>query len=167
MADGKQPTEPTVVHYVHSTHSGSTLYHKETVGGETVIKEYTVISLRCRRKDKQRAEEEERRRQSSRKLSGGGEGGEETSRSPQKRQREERIDEEPSVVSAPPRKKNRQDRDSGCESDSGSPTTTGLGSLDMEVPVEPCSVVPEERSSGVGSEDSCPETTTSHCHGFC
>ena len=136
--------EPVTVHHVHTTHSGSTIYHKETLDGETLVEEHTVISLRCRRKDKQRAKEEARKRQQS--LLQGGEG---SRRSPGKRQREGTIEEQNMV--SPPCKKNRHDRDSGCESDSG-----GVSPV-----MEPLSVRVEEPSSGVFSEDSCNDTAGS------
>ena len=107
--------EPVTVHHVHTTHSGSTctIYHKEMLNGETLVEEHTVISYRCRRKDKQRAKEEARKRQQS--LLEGGEG---SRRSPGKRQREGSIEEHTCNMVSPPCKKNQLNRDSGCESDS-------------------------------------------------
>lgn len=142
--------EPVTVHHVHTTHSGSTLYHKEVLDGETLVEEHTVISLRCRRKDKQRAKEEERKRQQS--LLHDREGGEGSKRSPGKRQREGTSEEELNMIS-PPFKKNRHDRDSGCESDGEGVSPTG-GVMD------PLSVRVEEPSSGVFSEDSCNDGDT-------
>ena len=144
---------PPVIHHVHTTPGRSTLYHKETLPGGAVMEEHTVISMRCRCKDKLRAKARENE---SLRLSEEGEGGsgkrgegeeglflqQEEERSPVKRQREEGEEEE---VEAVPRKRPRQERDSGCESDSGSPTAAGVEGIG-------------ETSSGVFSEDSCPET---------
>ena len=46
-AEPAQAPEPAVVHHVHKTHSGSTLYHKETLPSGAVVEEHTVITLRC------------------------------------------------------------------------------------------------------------------------
>ena len=151
--------KPAMVHHVHKTHSGSTLYHKETLPGGAVVEEHTVITLRCRRKDKQRAKAEERKR---RRLSVEMEG--EAVGAPAKRQREEVVAMETSTACPPPpKKKSSGERDSGCESDSGSPVTASpvtedTGSLVMECTFEPFTVGEEERSSGVFIEDSCPKS---------
>ena len=147
------PANPAVVHHVHKTHSGSTLYHKETLPGGAVVEEHTVITLRCRRKDKLRVKAEERKRRRSSE-----EKGDEAARVPAKRQREETVR---STVCPPPQnKKSPRERDSGCESDSGSPVTVteDTGSLVMECTFEPFTVGEEEPSSGVFSESSSPKT---------
>ena len=83
-AEPAQAPKPAVVHHVHKTHSGSTLYHKETLPNGTVVEEHTIITQLCRPKDKLRmkAEEGKRRRSSEEKE-------EEAARVPAKRQREE------------------------------------------------------------------------------
>ena len=133
--------EEVVVHHEHNTGAGSTVYHKETLPGGATLEEHTVISLRCRHKDKQRARREEEGEEKSR----GEEGREEEERLPVKRAREEPE----SLYQPPPQKKSRQESDSGCESDSGSPTTE-------EQPVLQPVLAVEEASSGVDSskEDS-------------
>ena len=75
---------------VHTTHSGSTLYHKEVLDGETLVEKHRVITLRCRCKDKQRAKEQERKCQQS--LLRSREDGEGSKRSPGKRQRRTECD---------------------------------------------------------------------------
>lgn len=115
--------QPALIHRVHTTCHGSSVYRKETLPGGALIEEHTVISLRRHHKEKGRAtteedEEQERERPSS-SLS------EEERRSPVKRRREEREETVPHL----PRKKIRQERDSGCESDGGSPTLESAGSL--------------------------------------
>ena len=148
VSNGTPPTEAATVHQVHATHSGSTVYHKETLPGGMVLEEHTVILLRCRRKDKQRAREQQEEGRQSRSPTVTEEG--EMKRSPVKRPRE---DSEPSVVSSPPQKKSRRDRDSGCESDGGSSRETGPDNMEVTT------TGAEEPSSGVFSEDSCPETS--------
>ena len=71
-------------------------------------------------------------------------------RLPVKRSREETEGETRSLTRPPLQKKSRQERDSGCESDSGSPVAESEGSLVPEGPssgtspqtVEPCSSSP-------------------------
>ena len=138
---------PDVVHHVHNTHTGSTVYHKETLPGGALIEEHTVISLRCRRKDKLRAKAEVNEARVERE---GMEGGE---RSPIKRVRDNDPEEE--INQPPPEKKRRQERDSGCESDSGSPMTEQPRQVTASFPEEPPS------SSGVCGEDHPPNHSPS------
>ena len=50
---------PTLVHHLHTSPSGSTLYHKETRDGVCFEKHVQVFN-RCLRKDKQRLKEKQR-----------------------------------------------------------------------------------------------------------
>ena len=111
-------------------HTTSTLCRKETLPGGAVVEEHTLISLHSHHKDREREEEEERKRVCS-------SGSLEEERSAVKRRREERD------LTAPlPRKKIRHERDSGCESDGGSPTTEVCVTLGGSLPAE-------DSSSGV------------------
>lgn len=102
----------------------------ETVEAEPNAEDRTVVSLHCCHKDKLKPVRGEEAQ------------GREEERSPVKRPREEVEAGGTGMLVCPPPKKTRQERDSGCESDSGSPVTEeAAGSL-----------VPESSSSGIFSE---------------
>ena len=136
-ADQPSPSPPAVIHHVHTSSSGSTLYHKETRDG-MCFEEHVRVSLRCRRKDKQRLKEKQRKRFHGMQGPGDegegeGEGTKETL--PQKRQRLEKAS-----ILLPSR--SYSDRDSGCESGSErrEATTTEISVHPLSIPISSPSV---------------------------
>ena len=120
----RKDSVPVMGSHVFASQSESTVCTEEGVlSGED---RPVPASLRCQCKDKQRTEEE----------------GGEVERVGVKRLREETEGGETSSLTRPPlNKKSRQERDSGCESDSGSPVAETGDTL-----------APEDPSSGVFCE---------------